>query len=82
MCLNCGCGLIDERHGNDANIVADDVRRAAATNRQNVGQTVRNIEDALRRVGRDEPATAGVGRGSGMALEMPGDRMKSDRSES
>lgn len=82
MCMNCGCGMIDERHGNEANLVADDIRRAARTNQQELDQTVRNIEASLRRVGGGEPAAAGVATGAGLDLEMPGERMKSDRTES
>jgi hypothetical protein len=57
MCMNCGCGQVDERHGNDANIVAEDIRRAASANKQDVSETVRNLETSL----RGELATAGAG---------------------
>jgi hypothetical protein len=48
MCMNCGCGQVDDRHGNQANIVADDIRRAATANQQDVSQTIRNLEASLR----------------------------------
>lgn len=61
MCLNCGCNQPNERHGNDANITADDVRRAGEANGQDFATTVANLRSALGSVaGRttDEPAAA------------------------
>lgn len=65
MCLNCGCGEIDNRHDNDANIVAEDVRQAAAANDQDVATAVRNMHLALDTVDLGE-LVAASGRGSGM----------------
>ncbi len=48
MCLNCGCGGPDERHGNDANITLDDVRRAGEANGQSVEESLRNMGMAAR----------------------------------
>ncbi len=50
MCLNCGCGEFDERHGNDANITLDDVRRAGEANGQSVEESLRNMGMAARQV--------------------------------
>lgn len=47
MCLNCGCGMPDERHGNDANLVTDDLRIAAQANGQDLATTVHNLRRAL-----------------------------------
>lgn len=46
MCMNCGCGEPNERHGNDANLTMDDLRRAGEANGQDVDETVGNIEKA------------------------------------
>jgi hypothetical protein len=46
MCLNCGCGEPDERHGNDANITMDDLRKAGEANGQDVQTVMTNIERA------------------------------------
>jgi hypothetical protein len=59
MCLNCGCGQHDERHGNEANIVADDVRRAGEANGQDLATTIRNLEAALATISRPQVASAG-----------------------
>lgn len=50
MCLNCGCGQLNERHGKDANITLDDVRRAGDANGQSVEESLRNMGMAARQV--------------------------------
>lgn len=50
MCMNCGCGQPDDAHGNDANITADDLRRAAETNGQSLAETIENIANAGRQL--------------------------------
>lgn len=47
MCLNCGCDQPNERHGNDANITADDVRRAGEANGQDLATSAANMRSAL-----------------------------------
>ncbi len=58
MCLNCGCGEPNERHGNEANIILDDVRRAGEANGQSVDESLRNMGQAARQVvsGSDSPS--------------------------
>jgi hypothetical protein len=46
MCMNCGCGKPEDRHGNDANITMDDLRKAGEANDQDVDQVMANIEQA------------------------------------
>ncbi len=50
MCLNCGCGEPNDRHGDDANITLDDVRRAGEANGQSVEESLRNMGTAARQV--------------------------------
>lgn len=50
MCLNCGCGELNERHGKDANITLEDVRRAGEANGQSVEESLRNMGMAARQV--------------------------------
>ncbi len=47
MCLNCGCNQPNERHGNNANITADDVRRAGEANGQDLATSAANMRSAL-----------------------------------
>ena len=65
MCMNCGCGEIEERHGDNANIVADDVRRAAAATGQDLPTTAGNLETSLRELTVRGMATSGAGRQPG-----------------
>ena len=65
MCMNCGCGEIDERHGDDANIIADDVRRAAAATGQDLPTTTRNLETSLRQMSERGMAASSAGRQPG-----------------
>lgn len=74
MCMNCGCGEVDARHDNEANIVAEDVRRAASTNGLDVNTTVRNLQDALSRLGGGQLAGSGAGSRSGMGDGTSGDQ--------
>ena len=64
MCMNCGCGEIDERHGNRDNLIADDMRRAAAASGLDMSATVHNMEDALRKVGGGVGPSTAVGSSS------------------
>ena len=56
MCLNCGCNQPNERHGNDANITADDVRRAGEANGQDLATSVANMRSALGALAGNETA--------------------------
>ena len=46
MCMNCGCGEPNDRHGNDANITMDDLRKAGDANGQDVDKVMSNMEQA------------------------------------
>ena len=48
MCLDCGCGEPNERHGDDRHIVMDDVKAAAEASEISVDEAARNITDTLR----------------------------------
>jgi len=51
MCLNCGCGAPEDRHGDDSNITASDLREAAQANGQSLDETVRNMRAGLDQMG-------------------------------
>ena len=46
MCMNCGCNKPEDRHGSDANITIDDLRKAGDANGMDVDTTMANIERA------------------------------------
>ena len=48
MCLDCGCGEPNERHGDDRHITMDDVTAAAAASEISVDEAARNITEGLR----------------------------------
>jgi hypothetical protein len=47
MCLDCGCGELNERHGDERHITLSDVRTAAAASEISVEEAKRNIVAAL-----------------------------------
>jgi hypothetical protein len=48
MCLDCGCGEPNERHGDDRHITMDDVKAAAQASEISVDEAARNIADGVR----------------------------------
>jgi hypothetical protein len=48
MCLDCGCGEPNERHGDDRHITMDDVKAAADASEISVDEAARNIADVVR----------------------------------
>jgi hypothetical protein len=48
MCLDCGCGEPNERHGDDRHITIDDVKAAAQASEISVDEAARNIADGVR----------------------------------
>jgi hypothetical protein len=48
MCLDCGCGEPNERHGDDRHITMDDVKAAADASQISVDEAARNIADGVR----------------------------------
>jgi hypothetical protein len=47
MCLDCGCGELNERHGDERHIIMDDVRDAAKASEISVEEAARNISQGL-----------------------------------
>lgn len=43
MCLSCGCGEPNERHGDDRHITQDDLDQAAAAANISTAEVVQNI---------------------------------------
>ena len=43
MCVSCGCGEPNERHGDDRNITQDDLDDAAAAAKISAAEVARNI---------------------------------------
>jgi hypothetical protein len=49
MCLDCGCGKPNDRHGDERHITMDDVKNAAEASGINESEARQNIIDALQK---------------------------------
>lgn len=50
MCLNCGCGDPYDRHGNDKNLVWDDIVAAAQPDKITPADVLQNITETVKKV--------------------------------
>ena len=48
MCLDCGCGELNESHGDSRHITMDSIRSAAQASEISVDEAIRNMSDGLR----------------------------------
>jgi hypothetical protein len=56
MCLSCGCGEPNERHGDDAHITAEDLRAAAEAAKIDMESASDNIHQGARALREAEAA--------------------------
>ena len=49
MCLDCGCGKPNDKHGDDRHITMDDLRAAAQASEVSVDEAARNIADGVKK---------------------------------
>ena len=57
MCLDCGCGKPNDRHGDDRHITMDDVKAAAEASEISVDEASRNIAEGMRQA-QHSPSSA------------------------
>lgn len=50
MCLNCGCGDPYDNHGNDKNLVWDDIVRASEPDKLTPADVLQNITETVKKV--------------------------------
>lgn len=50
MCLNCGCNEPDERHGDERNIIMQDLVEAAKANDMTVAEAWKSMTAATKQV--------------------------------
>ena len=48
MCLNCGCGELNDGHGDSRYITMDSIRSAAQVSEISIDEAMRNISDGLK----------------------------------
>ena len=51
MCLNCGCGELDERH-KPSDITMEDLAKAAEGQGMDMKQTIANMQESLQAAGK------------------------------
>ena len=59
MCLSCGCGEPNERHGDDRHITADDLTQAARASNISPREAAQNILSGVQRMGGEAGWQAG-----------------------
>ena len=47
MCLDCGCGELNESHGDPRHITMDTIRAAADASEISVDEAMKNIDEGL-----------------------------------
>jgi len=48
MCLDCGCGELNESHGDSRHITMDSIQAAAQASEISVDEAIKNMSDGLR----------------------------------
>jgi hypothetical protein len=48
MCLDCGCGELNDGHGDSRHITMDSIRSAAQASEISVDEAMRNVSDGLK----------------------------------
>ncbi len=51
MCANCGCGIPEDKHGDERNITWSEIEAAAEANGQTPAETVRNMQEMAEQQG-------------------------------
>jgi hypothetical protein len=65
MCLDCGCGELNESHGDSRHITMDSIRSAAQASEISVDEAMRNISDGLRQAQESSGQTSSGAAASG-----------------
>jgi hypothetical protein len=62
MCLDCGCGELNDGHGDSRHITMDSIRSAAQASEISIDEAMRNISDGLKQAqessGQTSPSSA------------------------
>jgi hypothetical protein len=62
MCLDCGCGELNESHDDARHITMDSIRSAAEASGISVDETIKNMQSGLNQAKQE---SQGSGAGSG-----------------
>jgi len=47
MCVSCGCGKPNDKHGNESNITMDELKNAAKAANEDVADVAKNIAESV-----------------------------------
>ena len=51
MCSNCGCGIPEDKHGNESNINWSEIVAAAEANDMSPEQAIKNMQEMAQKQG-------------------------------
>jgi hypothetical protein len=51
MCLTCGCGILNDDHGDPAHITYDDFKKAADAAEISTDEALKNLQETLAKAG-------------------------------
>jgi hypothetical protein len=51
MCANCGCGIPEDKHGDERNINWSDIEAAAKANDMSPEQAIKNMQEMSKQQG-------------------------------
>jgi hypothetical protein len=74
MCMNCGCGLPHDDHGNPANVTADELRQAGDANGQSLRESAQHILETVELLDASRRDDAGLAQPAGPAGGQSGGR--------
>jgi hypothetical protein len=63
MCLDCGCGELNESHDDARHITMDSIRSAAEASGISVDETIKNMQSGLNQA-KQESQSSGAGSGA------------------
>ncbi len=75
MCVSCGCGQVNDDHGDQRNITMGDLRSAAQAAGTDVQTVARNIQQGMSQGGQGGMGQQGMGQGRAPQQgQQPGSR--------
>ncbi len=62
MCVSCGCGTPEDKHGDERNITLSELQGAAEAAKVDIAQVVANIQKGVEAGGASGSSSGSVGR--------------------
>jgi hypothetical protein len=61
MCLDCGCGELNEDHGDSRHLTLDSIRSAAQASEISIDEAMKNIADGIQQAQQTSSNTSSQG---------------------